>query len=196
MNFIPAALIEMRAEELWQRFRLEPKFDVEALLDYLDLKLLWTGLSDGILAEITPYDRRISVNERRRMEFDQNLGLYRFTLAHEVGHWFLHAEGARSGSGLLFDAQSLFGRDGRASPMETQAHKFAGALLAPRHEVVAAQAGRPWEGWQEVGRLAGEFDMSKLAMFIRLKELQLAHEDERGVPASGRAVDPRQGSLL
>src|SRR5438105_3075089 len=110
MTYIPPARIEARAAEIWRNYDLSPNFDIERLLDDLDLRVIWTDLHPEVLAEISPYERRVAINEQRKLTLDGNTGLYRFTLAHEIGHWYLHAEGARSGTGHLFDASTVFCR--------------------------------------------------------------------------------------
>lgn len=196
MTYVPQARIELQVAELWRTYDLAPNFDLERLLDDLDLGILWTELQPEVLAEISPYERRVTINERRRSTFDSNQGLYRFTLAHEVGHWYLHAEGPRSGSRVLFEARQVLCRDGDRNDVETQAHRFGGALLAPRDAVRAAMPSASWKGWMPVRRMADHFGLSSTAMFVRLKELGLAHDSVNGVPASGHKTDPNQQSLF
>jgi hypothetical protein len=196
MTYIPPARIEARSAELWRTYGLMPNFDIERLLDDIDLSVLWTELHPEVLAEISPYERRVAINEQRKLTFDGNKGLYRFTLAHEIGHWHLHAEGARSGSGLLFDGTTVLCRDNERNEIETQAHRFAAALLAPRDELVSVLPRYDWRGWLPVRQLAEKFGMSLTAIFVRLRELELAHEDSNGAPSSGTKSDPNQPSLF
>lgn len=67
MRFIPAAVLDSRSADLWQRLRLEPGFDAEALLDSLDLNLLWGTLdeADGerVLGALLARDRLVVLNE-------------------------------------------------------------------------------------------------------------------------------------
>lgn len=196
MTYIPPARIEARAAEVWRTYGLKPNFDIERLLDDIDLSVLWTELHAEVLAEISPYERRVAINEQRKLTFDGNKGLYRFTLAHEIGHWHLHAEGARSGSGLLFEGATVFCRDNERNEIETQAHRFAAALLAPRDAVIAAAPTSAWMGWRPVRQLADYFGMSSTAMFVRLRELGRAYQDSAGIPVSGRQPDANQASLF
>ncbi len=84
-----------------------------------------------------------TVNPRR-------LGRYRFTLAHETGHWRLHREfflrDERQRN--LFDANefpSLICRTSqRKEPVEWQADAFAARLLMPREMVFSE-----WVAWQK-----------------------------------------------
>ncbi|NWL32931.1 ImmA/IrrE family metallo-endopeptidase [Paenarthrobacter nitroguajacolicus] len=86
----------------------------------------------------------------------------RFTLAHELGHYFLHylyphVEGERG-----------FERGSR-NRAETEANVFASALLMPRDEFVAAH--RRFDG--DVWKLAVNFDVSPDAATVRAKVLGL-----------------------
>jgi len=81
--------------------------------------------------------------------FPAKLGRFRFTLAHESGHWRLHRKYYRKDP-----AQgALFGEPGKPTyicrsseakkPVEWQADFFAANLLMPRQMVVSA-----WEAWR------------------------------------------------
>jgi hypothetical protein len=109
------------------------------------------------------------------------LGRYRYTQAHEAGHWCLHRR--------LFlrdaAAPAFVCRSGHAKrPVEWQADYFAAQLLMPSHLLRAA-----WEEWhgslcpaafddpvaaeQFVRPLAHRFEVSAEPMRIRLEELEL-----------------------
>src|SRR4051794_40088528 len=101
MTYIADAQIEARAAELWQRHRLEPGFDVERLLDELELDLVWDTIDDGddgvILGQLIPAERLVVLNERHVARLEEKDGRQRrYTLGHEVGHWVLHARWATS----------------------------------------------------------------------------------------------------
>lgn len=76
-------------------------------------------------------------------------GRYRFTLAHEAGHWRLHrkyylediSQGRLFGDDLTKPAYVCRSSDKR--PVEWQADQFAANLLMPRKLVYAA-----WESWR------------------------------------------------
>jgi hypothetical protein len=77
-------------------------------------------------------------------DFPATLARYRFTLAHELGHWRLHRHLYLRNAGQ----QSLFGSEqarpdhvlrGRQSdPKEVQANRFAACLLMPREMIKRA----------------------------------------------------------
>lgn len=77
------------------------------------------------------------------------LGRYRFTLAHEAGHWRLHRHQFRRDDTQpeMFDGEgkpSFVCRSTQRPPEEIQADKFAAALLMPRPLVFSEWA--TWHG--------------------------------------------------
>ena len=101
----------------------------------------------------------------------------RFTVAHELGHLLLHGyttPHADSNFRVRFrDAESSTG----SVREEIEANQFAAELLMPR-ELVAAQATRigldyasPDDDDPKLSRLARAFQVSKLALSIRLAGL-------------------------
>lgn len=86
---------------------------------------------------------------------------YRFTIAHELGHWALN-HGPRFRDGLEeFNAAT---RDWR----EREANSFAANLLMPKAAVDAA-VGKL--GLTDIARLARAFNVSQVAMKYRLQNL-------------------------
>jgi len=124
---------------------VEPPIPVEAILeghlglglDFDDLPSL-LGIPD-VLGAMWFSERRIIVDQSLdAIENPRKEGRYRFTLAHELGHWELHRHV------YLADANqsSLFGGEGKPSivcrtsarkePAEWQADMFSGYLLMPK----------------------------------------------------------------
>ena len=118
------------------------------------------------------------------------LGRFRFTLAHEIGHWELHRtlfEFQRRQDDLFErpSAPSIVCRTSQAKErIELQADAFAAALLMPRAEVIthwqrlidSGRRIRPGARQDElievaVRPLAETFEVSAQAMRIRLEGL-------------------------
>jgi Zn-dependent peptidase ImmA (M78 family) len=200
MTFIPEARIEQRAAELWQRHGLEPGFDVERLLDDLGLGLVWEDVPDDdgrVLGQLIPEQQIVVLNERHLDALEDKGGrLRRYTVGHEVGHWELHAEAARSGTLRLLDGGRIWCRDRSADPLERQAEMFSAALLVPRDRLRVALPKGPWRGWPTVYDLADQFAVNVTPMKIRLERLGWMHLDEDGVPVSGRKPAPGQNQLF
>jgi len=87
----------------------------------------------------------------------------RFTIAHELGHYFLHYLPRAEDE----EAPTLFHR-GEQDPVETQANVFASALLMPETQFRAA-----WHKWPDPDRLALVFDVSPAAARVRAQVLSL-----------------------
>ena len=145
MSFVPAAVIEGRATELWREHDLRSAFDVEQLLDELGLGLVWEPVEDSdggrVLGQLVPQQRTVVLNECHLDLLEQRGGrLRRYTVGHEIGHWTLHAAAIRSGTFELFDGRRIWCRDGSHDPIERQAEIFSAALLMPQR---AARRGPP-----------------------------------------------------
>jgi len=128
-----------------------PPVPVEEILEaHLGLGLEFDDLPGRIgvpdvLGATWIQDRRVLVDESLDPEENPaREGRYRFTVAHEVGHWELHrrffVEDAAQPS--LFEAAkkpSIVCRtSSRKEPMEWQADAFAGFLLMPKDMVLKA----------------------------------------------------------
>lgn len=202
--------IERRVRRLWNQHSLTLRFDVERLLDDLDLGLLWIPLEpeDGLIvaAELLPAIRKVCVNENLLALFEQNPPLLRFTLAHEIGHSNLHAaqiaSGAisepRAGGGRLSCRQSDFDTPGRAAAtfrLEFQANLFASHLLAPEPDLHEQLDRYGCDGWRATNNLARALGMSPTALLVRLLQDGLAHRDTDGSPRPGPSVPAQQISM-
>jgi len=96
----------------------------------------------------------------------------RFTIAHELGHHFLHLlhDGDFVDTELdLFRDTEDPDRDSPSKRAEVQANQFAAALLMPE-ELVQTE----WQRTKNVAELARLFNVSEEAMGIRLSRLGLA----------------------
>lgn len=94
----------------------------------------------------------------------------RFTVAHELGHFYLHEE-----KDTFIDFRDKKGTTSQ-TPREKQANMFAAALLMPRKliEVDVKQLGKDGFTEDELDRLAKKYDVSADAMRYRLINLNLA----------------------
>ena len=93
----------------------------------------------------------------------------RFTIAHEIGHWVLHAQAA--GSSARFCRITDVPEQPR-DPREREANRFAAELLMPEASIRAEVARRGLEP----DLLAGLYAVSPLAMRWRLFNLELSGE--------------------
>ncbi len=221
--FLPEKQIEAEAHLLLEEYaqahswRISAPVPVEDIIE-LHLKLAF-GIEDlqallhvpDVLGAIWFQERGIRVDTRLDPTSNPHLlGRYRFTLAHEVGHWRLHRQRYREdpNQGSLFDGRgkpAFACRSSLKPPAEWQADSFAGCLLMPRGVVRCA-----WQEWRgnldpvaaqqlpavtvstdpmenenaALGRfcrpVAGWFQVSVEAMRIRLENLGFLLRDTSG----------------
>ncbi len=98
-----------------------------------------------------------------------------FTIAHELGHYFLHKEDLKEKSLVVDGDATLYRLDnGLSNIQESQANYFAASLLMPEDRVRKA-----WKAFNEdVEKCAELFDVSLSAMSIRVDILDLKYEYE------------------
>lgn len=143
---------------------------------------------DRILGKTEPVRRRILVDARLKQEGPE--GRYRFTVAHEVGHWTLHAPlyqcDATQGSlfrdvpgrddGLVSLQRNVFPSSGRGRlpPEEWQANRFAIALLIEPERLRAefrSRFGSPSVSAEDVGETRSPADIRALAREMATREV-------------------------
>lgn len=92
----------------------------------------------------------------------------RFTVAHELGHLFLHLNDKQQGN--FVDSEVLFRHgivsDSAESKKEIEANQFAASLLMPEDLVE-----QEWERCYSITRMSSTFQVSLQAMEIRLRTL-------------------------
>jgi hypothetical protein len=97
----------------------------------------WRG--PDVLGAIFFEQSAILIDDRLNPEvYPEQLGRYRFSLAHEVGHWRLHRE-AMARRKLANASQPAFicrQSEAVTVPVEWQAETFASYLLLPRDRVL------------------------------------------------------------
>jgi len=213
--FLPEVRIERDADALITEYGHRVGKPVAAPIPVEDILELHLGLTfaiedlaalfgtDSVLGAIWFDDKLVRVDSQ--LDPSKNparLGRYRFTVAHEIGHWRLHRTYYRKdpAQAALFDGRgqpAFVCRSSDKPPEEWQADMFASYLLMPNRLVVAA-----WEEWRgnldavilqdlpparaSAGRdpasatleqfakpLAERFEVSAEAMRIRLEKLGL-----------------------
>lgn len=156
------------AREILQKYKLKSfPIDVEGLckslgieIQYVDFSAIEGKVGKEISGAIQKRDGTytILVNE------DESDVRARFTIAHELGHYFLHVKD---------DPRQIvtsFRRD--RSSRETEANKFAAELLMPR-ELIEKEYLKMVIPVSDT--LAKKFQVSKPAMRVRLDSLKLIY---------------------
>ncbi|MCW2901188.1 MAG: putative Zn peptidase [Streptosporangiaceae bacterium] len=164
MNFpeIRAAADEMAHEildEFWPH-RFLPVDPVEIARD-MGVEVFSAELGNDVFGLIYggPGGAQIYIDQ------DQPPNRYRFTVAHELGHYVEHSEGPGAQADINYvDRRS---DEDRGQPEEVYANQFAGALLMPEQELREARA----RGLNDV-QLARLFGVSLSALQYRLQLLK------------------------
>jgi hypothetical protein len=94
----------------------------------------------------------------------QNVGFQRFSIAHELGHYFLgHADKLFQGGKTTHESQAGFGS---SEQIELEADHFAAGLLMPS-DLFKQEAGRHSDGLEAIEKVAERCQTSMISSAIR-----------------------------
>lgn len=138
---------------------------VEAIAeDLLGLRVeeSWDIDCSGMLL---PAERRIVLNANERVggRNDPPLRRFRFTIAHEIGHWVCHCLEGHALKPEPSYCRPVDLTEAADRTLEREANVFAAELLMPESSVRAA-----WSEMGDVSACAARFDVSPTAMQWRL----------------------------
>jgi Zn-dependent peptidase ImmA (M78 family) len=171
--------IEVKAVEVLRKTRcLRVPVPVDVVAVRLGLRLREAPLGEGVsgVLLVEGGSGTIGYNEGHHPVRQ------RFSIAHEIGHYILHAVEDRS-TGIFIDKQPTahlkreYRRDSASSTgeksQEIQANGFAAALLMPKELVVKEVEGLDPDIDDEdaISELATTFEVSPQAMSLRLAKL-------------------------
>lgn len=121
---------------------------LELSLEFLDMQALF-GVDD-VHGALWVNKRLVGIDQRLDPgSYPAMLGRYRFTLAHETGHWRLHRKLFQKTANQLTllpdraERPEYICRSSDIEPIEYQANRFASCLLMPREMVK-----RAWHEWR------------------------------------------------
>jgi Zn-dependent peptidase ImmA (M78 family) len=161
-----------KAQEMLDRFSQQPPVDVELVARALGVEVRYQSLDEGTSGfMIRPSQGKPTIG----VNSDHHPNRQKFTIAHEIGHFVLHA----SVPTVLVDESIVHFRDDKSStatdPREREANAFAAQLLMPESAVRQELNGRPIDAFDEnaVRGLAVRFGVSTQAITLRLKNLNL-----------------------
>ena len=142
-----------------------------------------------IWARLVPSARRVDLNERRAATLNRVQGLDRFTRAHEIGHWDLHATQPNPQQLSLLEAEPApevtFCRGRDESWPERQADWYAAALLMPPDLFPAAARRFDLTRWDDMREMKKLCNVSWQALSIRLETFAIPYVDHTGAMHGG-----------
>jgi len=138
--------VEAIAEDLLG-LRIEERFDIDC---------------SGMLF---PAERRIVLNAHERVgsRNDPPLRRFRFTIAHEIGHWVCHCLEGRASNPEPSYCRPVDLSDAADRTLEREANVFAAELLMPEQALRDS-----WAQFGDIASCASRFDVSPTAMHWRL----------------------------
>jgi Zn-dependent peptidase ImmA (M78 family) len=140
--------------------------DVKRIAQYLNVNVQSTTLEADISGLFVIKDNKPYIRYNR----DEHEHRWRFTIAHELGHFLLHKDVP-----LFVDRkEKIFFRNTQSATgevmRERQANAFAAALLMPKH-FIEQELGNVPSNKEPVSHLAKVFNVSMMAMSFRLSNL-------------------------
>lgn len=130
--------------------------DVFGLATALDIKIQRVSLPNNISGYLKEINGKweIGVNSLHHPNRQ------RFTIAHELGHYFLHRDRAPFEDGFLFR------KENQQNFLEREANQFASLLLMPSHDFRRAMSGN------DISETAKKFGVSEQAATYRLHNIE------------------------
>lgn len=146
---------------------------VEAIAeDLLGLRVeeRWDIDCSGMLL---PAERRIVLNAHEQVagRNEPPIRRFRFTIAHEIGHWVCHCLEGRAPEAKPSYCRPVDLSDAADRTLEREANVFAAELLMPEATVREA-----WNELEDIAACAARFDVSPTAMQWRLFSFSLLVE--------------------
>lgn len=163
-----------QAEELIETFNINiPPVNVEELAEQLGLSVVHYDLGEDVSGLLISNGDVTCIAVKK----DDARVRQRFTIGHEIGHFWLKHQ-FEPGAHVHVDRGNFISKRGLRSsegidPKEIEANQFAANLLMParmvRQAVNELRKGMLLD--QHVQQLAQDFDVSEMAMTIRLQSL-------------------------
>ncbi|HKR82400.1 MAG TPA: ImmA/IrrE family metallo-endopeptidase [Candidatus Saccharimonadales bacterium] len=140
--------------------------------EHKDLRVYFTSLDDDEVSGAILYKDgkfNILVNNTKPLQRQH------FTVAHEIGHYFLHQDILKGEHAIVDGEDALDGAkilyrndDNKTKQLEIEANNFAASLIMP-----ADLVRRAWEATHSIQECARIFSVSVVAMSVRLTNLGL-----------------------
>ncbi len=158
--------LERWATSAWRRLKLTPPCDLQAVSDYLHIRVERRVLPNDLYGA---YIRLPDGSHGIKLNSGLHPARQRYVWAHEIAHALLHR-------GQKVELVIEF-RRGFALGRERDCDRFAACLLMPEVQLRAAAAELGHPTVNKARSLAVRFGVSTQAMRIRLSELGLVHAE-------------------
>jgi Zn-dependent peptidase ImmA (M78 family) len=162
-------LYKIKDEEeksIYQRFITTMPFDVVGFCKALKIDI---KESKELPAKISGFIKQIDNKVSICVNHFDSLNRKRFTVAHELGHYFCHRDELIEG---IVDGVDTLNRDGKIDPMEIEANNFAANILMPEEIFTAL-----WiEKKCSIPYMSEYFFVSESAIITRARFLGLAND--------------------
>lgn len=166
--------IRDKAKAVRTLYELRGAADLNKILKNENIKLLKANNLDNLVPNKVISGILAIVDNEKKIYINNNHANTRnkFTIAHELGHYYLHRDDVIQNGGQLISFRS---NGHSTSTQEVEADLFAAELLMPKGELYT-QATLNKNG--SVGFLANYFNVSEPAMSRRIRELNSEAELE------------------
>jgi Zn-dependent peptidase ImmA (M78 family) len=161
-------------KSILQRYKLKVPVDLSFIAQQEGIQIRQESLEDRVSGMLILKEEQsiIVINQ------EHHPNRQRFTIAHELGHFFLHKNLAH----VFFDESLLFFRDEHSAQgskyHEIEANIFAAELLMPEQFLLERLLDESFDALDDLqdsalGKLAAELEVSSQALTIRLTRLGL-----------------------
>jgi Zn-dependent peptidase ImmA (M78 family) len=161
---LDSGTIEEIVEIIREKYKLKTGFSLKNFVE----KKLGGSINSGYFDFSTIDFGRINITTKGfEIKINESDNEYRknFTIAHELGHYFLHS---RMGKVPIEAARSIF-----LDNVESEANFFAASLLMPKNELTKIWNRKKYESESSFYYLANKFQVSPTAIKTRLSFLGL-----------------------
>lgn len=161
--------IEEKAGDILKHYNyFEPGFDIKKLTKELGIELQSDDLGDEVAGFIVMTDDNSIITVNRTNPPVRR----RFTTAHEIGHFILHAKDQpifidKTPRMMYRNSASSTGEDFK----EKEANAFAAALLMPKELIELELQNAPYDISKAISYMAERFRVSENAMSFRLSNI-------------------------
>jgi Zn-dependent peptidase ImmA (M78 family) len=163
------------AQELLETYALGLPIDVVAIAEAQGITIRMEEMEDAVSGLLVIKGKVVTLGVNKSHHPNRQ----RFTIAHELGHFFLHRE---ESSVFVDDVPVVLFRNEASAEgtqkREIQANAFAAELLMPACLIKEQLALQPIDAFDDVSlkQLAVQFGVSVRAITIRLTKLELMDE--------------------